>query len=105
LALLKAGLTPIVPHGSCVWGGNIHVHTHAGFASFGASLIPEDLPGDTTPAEWYAAGVALVSRCDAVLRLPGASRGADMEEAEAVRLGIPVFRDIDSVLAWSAVRG
>ena len=44
------------------------------------SLLPVDLP-------W-------VAKADAVLRLPGPSRGADAEEAFAQAHGIPVFREI-----------
>ena len=38
--------------------------------------------------------------CDALLRLPGASVGADMEEAEARRLELPVFKSCGEVEAW-----
>jgi hypothetical protein len=43
-----------------------------------------------------------VRRCDAVLRLPGASSGADREVALAERLGLPVFGSVDEVLTWAA---
>jgi hypothetical protein len=32
--------------------------------------------------------------CDAVLRLPGESNGADIEVKEAQRLGLPVFNSL-----------
>lgn len=53
------------------------------------------------PEYWYAYDLHLLRRCDAVLRLPGASRGADVETAEAASLGIPGFDDEASLLAWA----
>lgn len=39
--------------------------------------------------------------CDAFLRLPGPSSGADKEEALARSLGIPVFYDESSLVEWA----
>ena len=39
----------------------------------------------------------LLQHCDAVLRLPGASKGADNDVAIALSRGIPVYRSIDEV--------
>lgn len=39
----------------------------------------------------YPVAQRLLERCDAVLRLPGASRGADMDVARAQALGLPVY--------------
>lgn len=39
-------------------------------------------------------------RCDALYRIPGESGGADIEVAEAERLGIPVFRDLTALATW-----
>jgi len=41
----------------------------------------------------YPVAQRLLARCDAVLRIPGASRGADMDVARALELGLPVFTD------------
>jgi hypothetical protein len=49
---------------------------------------------------WYALDLVLLARCDAVLRLPGESAGADRECEEAERLGIPVFYTTDSLEEW-----
>lgn len=38
----------------------------------------------------YPAADRLIDRCDAVLRLPGASRGADGDVKRALDLGLPV---------------
>jgi hypothetical protein len=43
----------------------------------------------------------LLSRCDAVLRIPGASKGADLDVATAVRLGLPIFESIQAI-PWLA---
>lgn len=48
--------------------------------------------------------LAWVRRCDAVLRLPGASPGADREVALARELGLPVFASVDEVIAWEQRR-
>lgn len=39
----------------------------------------------------------LLERCDGVLRLPGASQGADQDVVIARRLGIPVYTSLDEV--------
>ncbi|WP_407659774.1 DUF4406 domain-containing protein, partial [Kineococcus indalonis] len=41
----------------------------------------------------------LIERCDAVLRLPGASTGADADVAAAHRLGLPVWHGLQDVPA------
>ena len=45
----------------------------------------------------YPTAERLLEHCDAVLRLPGASTGADQDVAIAKRRGIPVFRRIEDV--------
>jgi hypothetical protein len=40
---------------------------------------------------WLAQDLAWLAVCDALVRLPGPSAGADGEVAEARRLGLPVF--------------
>ena len=41
--------------------------------------------------------LALAARCDACLRIGGASAGADAEAAVLERLGRPVYRSLDDV--------
>lgn len=59
--------------------------------------------GGQTPGDevWqklqYPVAHRLLDRCDAVLRLPGASRGADMDVARARERGIPVYFDINEI--------
>lgn len=45
----------------------------------------------------YPVAERLPTRCDAVLRLPGASRGADRDVARAQALGLPVYHHIDEL--------
>lgn len=45
----------------------------------------------------YPVAHRLLSRCDAVLRIPGASRGADMDVEQAGELGLPVFTSIEEI--------
>lgn len=45
----------------------------------------------------YPAAHRLLAKCDAVFRIPGESRGADLECEVARTLGMPVYVDIDDV--------
>jgi len=45
----------------------------------------------------YPVAQRLLERCDAVLRLPGASRGADLDVARARALGLPVLTSVDEL--------
>ena len=40
---------------------------------------------------WLTLDLVMLARCDALLRLPGESPGADREVAHAFKLGVPVF--------------
>lgn len=54
---------------------------------------------------WYARDLAVLARCDALLRFPGASTGADAEVEFAEGRGIPVFMfDGSDFREWSAFR-
>ena len=74
--LADAGLAPFVPH-----------HTH-----FWHLLFPR------TYQEWLSLDLAFLRCCDALLRLPGESFGADTEVREARSLSIPVFDDLDTLV-------
>jgi len=74
--LADAGFAPFVPH-----------HTH-----FWQLLFPR--PYD----EWLKLDLAFLPCCDAVLRLPGESHGADGEVREAQTRGIPVFEDLHELV-------
>jgi hypothetical protein len=45
----------------------------------------------------YPVAQRLLQRCDAVLRLPGASTGADQDVATARALGLPVYFEVDEL--------
>ena len=71
----RAGHTPFIPHMNLL-----------------ANLI--------TPhgeAIWLDEVLKFVPRCDAVLRLPGESRGADKEVSLANEMGIPVYYNVSDI--------
>lgn len=68
----RMGHAPYVPHLSVLWD----------------AIAPVSYEG------WMELDLAWLARCDVLLRLPGASPGADREVAEAERLGIPVVRSV-----------
>ena len=60
---------------------------------------------DTEAAEgdvMYDVAARLLQHCDGVLRLPGASAGADNDVAIARERGLPVYFSIDEIPAASA---
>jgi hypothetical protein len=78
--LLRDGrVTPFVPHLTLLW--------HA------ITPLPYEL--------WCAYDLEILARCDAVLRLPGPSDGADEEVFAAHRLDLPVFEDEQALLTWA----
>lgn len=81
--LLRAGLYPYVPHLSHYWEAR-HAHHYE---------------------VWMDLDFGWVRRCDAVLRLPGPSAGADREVDLAMRLDLPVFYSVEAVVEWAASRG
>jgi len=62
-------------------------------------------PGASDGDVMYTTAHRLLQHCDAVLRLEGASQGADQDVRIAEARGIPVYRSIDEipVLATAAV--
>ncbi len=53
-------------------------------------------------AEWMEHCLVWVGHCQALLRLPGESPGADDEVSEAERLNIPVFYELEDLITWRA---
>jgi hypothetical protein len=45
----------------------------------------------------YPTAQRLLQHCDAVLRLPGQSAGADLDVATAKQLGLPVYHDVAEI--------
>ncbi|WP_255368817.1 DUF4406 domain-containing protein [Agromyces sp. CF514] len=62
-------------------------------ASAGASGPTDPLAADVM----YPTAERLLQRCDAVLRLPGASKGADQDVAIARSRNLPVYFSLDEV--------
>lgn len=81
-ALLDRGLAPFCPH--------LYHHVHA--------RHPRDYD------VWMAADAAFLVVCDAVLRLPGESPGAEIEVSRARSLGIPVASSVEVVAELLGVR-
>lgn len=75
-------ITAYVPHLSLLW----HL------------VAPHDAD------HWYGYDLAILDRCDCLLRLPGKSSGADNEVIFAHTRGIPCFDEEDILLDW-AVNG
>ena len=45
----------------------------------------------------YPVAARLLERCDALLRVPGESRGADLDVVRARDLGLPVFHQLEDI--------
>ena len=52
---------------------------------------------DVFNAYQYPVAHRLLECCDAVLRIPGESRGADLDVARARQLGLPVYTDVNEL--------
>ena len=70
-------------------------------ASAGVTDVAHPLAADVM----YPTAERLLDRCDAVLRLPGDSRGADQDVAIARRRGIPVYTSLAEVPGVTAATG
>lgn len=78
--LLDSGrVVPFVPHLSLFWD-LIHPRPHQ---------------------TWLDLDLDVIHRCDALLRIPGVSAGADLEVQHAEQFSLPVFYDVDEVLSWA----
>ena len=72
-ALVAAGAAVVVPHLTMLW----HL------------VSPQPLE------EWYRRDIDVLDHCDAMVRLPGDSTGADAEAVYASGIGIPVFYSVE----------
>lgn len=75
--LLALGFLPFIPHLSHLW----HL----------ISPKPYEV--------WMDQDLGWLNRCDALLRIPGESPGADCEVEFATSLGIPCFQSVEDVAA------
>ena len=87
--LMSAGHHPFLPHLSIYW-----------------ALLDPPKGGTVRDSHdvWLPYDLEWLRQCDALLRLPGASVGADREEVEAARNRIPVYRSVDEFLRYNPAR-
>jgi|ERR1700722_8340173 len=85
--LLHAGFAPFCPHWSAYSGGPYN------------NPVPAILPNGTVHSDWLGADLPWVSVADVVLRIAGASKGAEMEVECADTHKIPVYYNIDELIA------
>jgi hypothetical protein len=78
-ALLQRGYAPYVPHLTCYW----EIFAQENF----------------TYEDWIQLDLAYLQTCDALVRLPGVSSGADREVEVATARRIPVYFSLDTVIA------
>ena len=78
--LCAAGLYPFVPQLSILW----------------------QLMSEREYEDWLRYDFAWIGKCDAVLRLPGDSDGADREVAHAQSNNIPVFYSVEELFIYIA---
>ena len=99
VALAKAGFSPMCPHWSVyskpARRGAVPDDPHAVYCH--ATIQGNDL---MTHADWLNVDLPWVEVSDAVLRLPGASSGADLEVVRAGEKGIPVFGSVADLVVW-----
>lgn len=81
--LRAAGFAPFVPHLTEFWA------------------ITTGSKGSLD--EWIDYDLAWLSCCEALIRLPGESEGADIEVAHAVSLGIPIYNSVEEFLEEKAL--
>lgn len=97
MALLRAGFVPWVPHGSCFFGNATVTWRDANYNAR-AAFVPQTNPDSIPHHAWLAMSLELVRRCDIVLRLPGESKGADLEVELARSLGKPVYYSVEELV-------
>ena len=61
----------------------------------GSTSVGDDIAAQVL----YPTAERLLQHCDAVLRLPGASTGADQDVRIATARGLPVYRDVEEIPA------
>jgi len=77
-SVLAAGHTPFLPHLSHLW----------------------HLVSPKPWAEWLRLDLEWMKCCDAVIRVAGESRGAEVEVTEASKMGLPVFYSVEMWKKW-----
>lgn len=98
LKLMKAGMAPFNPMLSCYAGA---CERDPVFDYVFAEATRNSKLDGLTAEDWYGMDLAWVEVSDAVLRLPGESKGAEGEVAHATKRLIPVFHDADELIGWA----
>ena len=64
------------------------------------------VPGDEIFKKYqYPVAHRLISRCDGVLRIPGASAGADLDVVRARELGLPIYTRVEDIPSYRPESG
>lgn len=53
------------------------------------------------PNVWYNFDLKWLERCDCIIRLPGESKGADLEEEHARKLNMPIFYSYEAFVRYA----
>lgn len=80
----------LVKNGICVYVPHLHFFW--------------DLITPKTETHWLAYGQDIIQHCDAALRIPGRSNGAQSDEDFCLKIGKPVFYNMAEVLKWHQSR-
>jgi hypothetical protein len=80
--LVRHDFVPFIPHLNLLW----------------------HLVSPRPPDFWYEYDLRILERCDAILRVPGESIGADREVQVARESGIPIFYSVKEILIWMGDR-
>lgn len=67
-------------------------------------VLPFAWDGEFDHARWLERDFAWIAVCDAVLRIPGESVGAEAEREFAEKCGIPVFCSLKDLMEWRLAR-
>ena len=89
LQIYKAGHIPLIGE----WVA-LPIAKQAGSSHLGDAISEQFL---------YPVANRLIQRCDAVLRIEGASKGADEDVRLARRRGLPIYFDIEEVPALNSI--
>lgn len=102
--LRRLGMAPFCP-ALTVFSGECWEETDTNLEKTGSVLAEAEVaPDETDGMDWMLVDLPWVLVSDCVLRLPGPSRGADVEVLVAMAKGIPVFTSIDTLKQWAATK-
>lgn len=101
--LAKAGFAPFCPQWSVYAKPAVSVDQGCGRASVWCEGTVNGTP-EMSHDDWIDVDLPWVVASDALLRLPGESVGADLEEECAESRGIPVFYCVETLIAKLGVQ-